>query len=176
MHTWRRADGSYYDAVEPEDENHEPLPLRPSEVHQWDGRRWVWKGKTGITHGFPRLDDVCRSSVPELIDLARLVHEQAEILDYHSRNQKAMREDIATLGRKIDDHLTAAQPLIEGVEGMKAIRKAAGSLASVINAFVTVVSFVWRVGLVLVGVYALGWAIVHGDIGAIRRAFALIVQ
>lgn len=174
MHTYRRADGTFYDASLPEDAADEPLPLRPSDIHQWDGRRWVWRGQR-IQHAFPREADVEGVlNRAQAADLASLVAETHEIQEAHSRAIVELRERISAIGKDIGDHLVEAKPLMEAVDGLRSIIKAAGTVAQVFNAITTLLKFVWRFGLTLIGIYGAVWAVMHGDLGALRRAISLM--
>jgi hypothetical protein len=167
-HTWRRADGTYYDSAEAEREDDEPLPLRPSEIHEWTGRRWTWTGKT-ISHSTPRDDDCSPISPERMRDVLSLLHETIAVQDYQGRTLEALRVDNARVNAEMSEHLRDAKPLMEALSDLQ-------KLARISSLVGRVLVRLWRVMVWSVAIGGALWALLHGDVSALKRALSVMAS
>jgi hypothetical protein len=166
MHTWRRADGSYYDDSEPENEDDEPLPLRPSLIHQWTGRKWEWQGKR-ISHSVPRDDDCQRVSAERVRDMLTLLHESIAVQEYHGRMLEQLRLNSAVDSASLAEHLREAKPLMLVLEDLRKLARISSMIGKLLIGL-------WKFVVWSVAIMGIIWAIAHGDAGALKRALSLL--
>lgn len=166
MHTWRRSDGSYYDSDDPESADDEPLPLRPSLIHEWTGRRWTWKGRT-ISHSVPRDDDCSAISAERMRDVLTMLHETIAVQDYQGRTLEQVRVTVSAVSAEMSEHLREARPLMETLADLQ-------KLAQVSRMVGRVMVRLWRLLVWSVAIGGALWALAHGDMGALRRAFSVM--
>jgi hypothetical protein len=173
MHTYMRVDGTFYDAFEAESPADETLPQRPTDAHHWDGRRWVWRG-SNAREVIRRDDDRITLTPAQAQDIAELVAETHAIQESHGKIIAELRIQVGQIGAQIQGHLVKAEPLMDAVDGLHAIIKAGGTMAKIFNGIAAVLKLIWRFGLTAIGIYGAIWAVVHGDVGALRRAVSLM--
>lgn len=168
MFTYQRKDGSYYDAEKPEDAGDLCFPLRPSDIHRWNGKRWVWVSPNGVRHTYPDENDFCADVTPAtLADFIRVFSEHIETQEYQSRAIGEMRGRIADLSHQMQSHLQEAGPLMATLKDLQSFARLATNVGRLIKG-------VWKFVLVVMALYFAVWALVHGDIGALRRAIAIM--
>jgi hypothetical protein len=187
FHTWRRADGTFYDSSAPENEADEALPLRPSDVYDWSNGRWVWHGQR-MNHSVPRQRDSTESSLShkhqdidgvtfaDLRDMMCVLNEQLETQQYQARALGELRQTVTEVMQSMQDHLEEARPLMDTLAGLQAISKAAGAITTAMAGVGMVLRGIWKFSIVVLALYAMTWALFVGDAAALRRAIALMLS
>jgi hypothetical protein len=178
MHTYKNAKGEFYDDVQPHNEEDIALPLRPSLIHRWNGRNWVWVGKK-ISNTFPPRSknverNVERHTSSHLRDLAALVQETAEIQSHQSYIIEQLRISVSQISRTLTAHIEEERPLLETLRGLKAIGKASEAISSTLNGAANMLRGLWRVAIFVLASSIFIVAISNDNPSEIKHVFKLI--
>ncbi len=163
MHTYRRVDGSFYDAFEPENPDDEPLPLRPSEIHEWNGWQWVWRRGT-LSHRHPRLDDSVHSRQNvTLSDISAMLHEGLGRLNMLEKGHQQIQGNVMELSVELARHLEDTKEIPQILSDLRS----AGRFARI---------FLRYMMPILIGIGILGvslHAMFHGDFAPIKKMLGI---
>ena len=157
MLTYRRVDGTYYDAFAPESPEDVPLPLRPSEIHEWNGAQWMWC-RGDICHRHPRAADHVGETEAEakIHDIHAMLHVGLGRLARLERGHGELKE-------KLETHLEETAGLPEALRDLRA----AGRIARFVGMYVLPV----MAGLAAFSLVV--WAALHGDFMPLKKAIGL---
>lgn len=167
MHTYRRADGSFYDATAPENPADQSFPLRPSEVYQLDAAgRWVFQTQRGTRSVYPanRAEAENAKLSPENLALfLRMTLDLDERQESADRIRAEILSRLGALEGGLNAHLEEAEPLIEFMRDFQGASKITAHVSSWI---VVIGRALYRLILPV----AILWALVHGDLDPLKRA------